>query len=56
MVNRNHNLLKVAYKNNVKKPILTSLSAVYGNIDVPLRDDMVTDAYPNIYAVTKYTN
>ena len=51
-----YNILKAAFKNNVKKVILASSSAVYGNIDVPAREDMVTDAYPNLYAVTKYTN
>ena len=51
-----YNILKAAYKNNVKKVILASSSAVYGNIDVPVREDMVTDEYPNLYAVTKYTN
>ena len=51
-----YNILKAAYKNNVKKVILASSSAVYGNINVPVKEDMVTDAYPNLYAVTKYTN
>ena len=51
-----YNILKAAYKNSVKKVILASSSAVYGNIDVPVKEDMVTDAYPNLYAVTKYTN
>ena len=51
-----YNILKAAFKNNVKKVILASSSAVYGNIDVPVKEDMVTDAYPNLYAVTKYTN
>ena len=51
-----YNILKSAYKNNVKKVILASSSAVYGNIDVPVKENMVTDAYPNLYAVTKYTN
>ena len=30
-----YNILKAAYKNNVKKVILASSSAVYGNINVP---------------------
>ena len=51
-----YNILKAAFKNNVKKVILASSSAVYGNIDVPVKEDMVTDAYPNLYAATKYTN
>ena len=51
-----YNILKAAYKNNVKKVILASSSAVYGNINVPVKEDMVTNAYPNLYAVTKYTN
>ena len=51
-----YNILKAAYKNNVKKVILASSSAVYGNINVPVTEDMVTNAYPNLYAVTKYTN
>lgn len=51
-----YNILKAAYKNNVKKVILASSSAVYGDIKVPAKEDMVTDAYPNLYAVTKYTN
>ena len=51
-----YNILKAAYKNNVKKVILASSSAVYGNINVPVKENMATDAYPNLYAVTKYTN
>ncbi len=51
-----YNILKAAYKNNVKKVILASSSAVYGNISVPAEENMITDAYPNLYAVTKYTN
>jgi UDP-glucose 4-epimerase len=51
-----YNILKAAFKNNVKKVILASSSAVYGNIDVPVKEYMATDAYQNLYAVTKYTN
>ena len=51
-----YNILKSAYKNNVKKVILASSSAIYGNIKTPATEDMITDSYPNLYAVTKYTN
>ena len=34
-----YNILKAAFKNNVKKVILASSSAVYGNIDVPAKED-----------------
>ena len=51
-----YNILKAAFKNNVKKVILASSSAVYGNINFPVKEYMATDAYQNLYAVTKYTN
>ena len=51
-----YNILKSAYKNNVKKVILASSSAIYGNIKTPATEDVITDSYPNLYAVTKYTN
>ena len=51
-----YNVLKAAYKNNIKKVILASSSAVYGNTKEPVKEGMVTNAYPNLYAVTKYTN
>ena len=51
-----YNILKSAYKNNVKKVILASSSAIYGDIKTPATEDMITDSYPNLYAVTKYTN
>ena len=51
-----YNILKSAYKKNVKKVILASSSAIYGNIKTPATEDMITDSYPNLYAVTKYTN
>ena len=51
-----YNIMKAAFKKNIKKVILASSSAVYGNIDVPVKEYMVTDAYQNLYAVTKYTN
>ena len=51
-----YNILKSAYKNNIKKVILASSSAIYGNIKTPATEDMITDSYPNLYAVTKYTN
>ena len=53
---RTYSILKAAYKNNVKNVILASSSAVCGNINAPVKEDIVTDAYPNLYAVTKYTN
>ena len=51
-----YNILKSAYKKNVKKVILASSSAIYGNIKTPATEDVITDSYPNLYAVTKYTN
>ena len=51
-----YNILKSAYKNNVKKVILASSSAIYGDIKTPATEDVITDSYPNLYAVTKYTN
>lgn len=51
-----YNILKSAYKNNIKKVILASSSAIYGDIKTPATEDMITDSYPNLYAVTKYTN
>ena len=51
-----YNILKSAYKNNVKRVILASSSAIYGNIKIPATEDMITNSYPNLYAVTKYTN
>ena len=51
-----YNVLKAAYKNNVKKVILASSSAVYGHINRPVKENMITDTYPNLYVVTKYTN
>ncbi len=53
---RTYSILKAAYKNNVKNVILASSSAVCGNINAPVKEDIVTDAYLNLYAVTKYTN
>ena len=51
-----YNILRAAYKNKVTKVILASSSAVYGNINIPVKENIVTDSYPNLYAVTKYTN
>ncbi len=51
-----YNILKAAYKNNVKKIILASSSAVYGDISTQTSESIITDSYPNLYAVTKYTN
>ena len=51
-----YNILKSAYKNNVKRVILASSSAIYGNIKIPTTEDMITNSHPNLYAVTKYTN
>ena len=51
-----YNILKGAYKNNVKKVILASSSAIYGDTNAPTNQNMITDSYPNLYAVTKYTN
>ena len=51
-----YNILKAAYKNNVKKVILASSSAIYGDTDKQVTESMITDSYPNLYAVTKYTN
>ena len=51
-----YDIFKAASNNNVKKVLLASSSVVYGNINVPVKEDMVTNAYPNLYAVTKYTN
>ena len=51
-----YNILKAAYKNNVKKVILASSSALYGDTNLQTNESMITDSYPNLYAVTKYTN
>ena len=51
-----YNILKAAYKNNVKKVILASSSAIYGDTEKQVTESMITDSYPNLYAVTKYTN
>jgi nucleoside-diphosphate-sugar epimerase len=51
-----YNILKSAVKNNIKKVILASSSAIYGNIEEETKEDMEIDTYPNLYPVTKFTN
>lgn len=39
-----YNILRAAYKNKVTKVILASSSAVYGNINIPVKENIVTDS------------
>ena len=44
------NVLKAASDHNVKRVVLASSSAVYGNIRIPGREDMVIPGHDNMYA------
>ena len=47
------NVLKAAADNNVKRVVLASSSAIYGNLKVPGKEDMVIPAHENMYSTTK---
>ncbi len=47
------NILKAASGNNVKRVVLASSSAVYGNITVPGNESMEIFGHENMYATTK---
>lgn len=47
------NVLKASVANGVRKVVLASSSAVYGNIKVPGREDMAMPKYSNLYPLSK---
>ena len=52
-VNGTLNVLKVAAENHVKRAVIASSSAVYGELRVPGREDMPIHGHENMYATTK---
>ena len=52
-VNGTLNVLRVAAENNLKRAVIASSSAVYGDLKAPGREDMPIYGHENMYATTK---
>jgi len=50
------NVLNAAKEANVKRIILASSSAVYGNLNKKAKEEMATFVHPNLYPITKMIN
>ncbi|MGB9734519.1 MAG: NAD-dependent epimerase/dehydratase family protein [Conexivisphaera sp.] len=51
-----YNVLAAALSEGARRVILASSSAVYGDIGVPAREEMVPSVYGNLYPLTKLVN
>ena len=50
------NALQAAYENDVKRVVLASSSAIYGDMTKAVSEDMLPNSYKNAYPVTKKVN